>query len=632
MESKLVFEEEYEVLRKAIVSKDGPETYINKMVNGKVSSEDLFDLIGSVAIINGKAFKTIKLNGNLSKLPVGGRSMLSGSGWKSRYFRLDGVSLTYFSKHTDKKPKGQIVLSGEAHIRDGENDSEFDIFTKNGTICLRASSWLGKLAWVSAIARAIHNARIESRTIGTFQINRQGKVVELDEEVRTLSRQWSSTVSATYKSRGHLTKLAVGSRRNWKNRYFVLFRNLFSYFESENDKKPKYNFILDASSKISIGLPADVSVPLPTERRNDETDTTVFHITFGHMFRPLILLASTVAERDEWIEALEYALGSSDVQEVQTNSFLKQDLLEIEVIFTKKSETGSSASSEGMLILTRSDNLVSIRSKIYQQWDEADIPLSFSFLLNKDTENRGAISKSLVDRVLSGNYTKVAKKQEAYFGVDKLLEDNHTLVVFVEPLEGPLDALMQSNPPDLPLPPIPTSSRKKSSEVDTGVFENEIRKLKSQLAEARNTIMMLQSSGSSVETSGGRLLSPLESCLLLLQRDGYIQEDLSTRKLARHFQNLFVQGDISSILMATGGPFEPLFRRYCQEPRHVRVFLQAIEDMLKLYTIPKTRMQEPWWRRVLKDPNFLKLDSQGMLKWAEDEPWVSTLALYNDCI
>lgn len=38
---------------------------------------------------------------------------------------------------------------------------------------------------------------------------------------------------------GFMDKLAVKSRRNWKKRYFVLYKNLLSYYDREGDNRPK---------------------------------------------------------------------------------------------------------------------------------------------------------------------------------------------------------------------------------------------------------------------------------------------------------------------------------------------------------------------------------------------------------
>ena len=56
---------------------------------------------------------------------------------------------------------------------------------------------------------------------------------------------------------GFMEKQPVNSRRSgvWKRRYFVLYKNLLSYYEQEGDSRPKGDFLLDPSCAVVLGLP-----------------------------------------------------------------------------------------------------------------------------------------------------------------------------------------------------------------------------------------------------------------------------------------------------------------------------------------------------------------------------------------
>ena len=56
---------------------------------------------------------------------------------------------------------------------------------------------------------------------------------------------------------GFMEKQPVNSRRTgtWKRRYFVLYKNLLSYYEQEGDSRPKGDFLLDSQCSVELGLP-----------------------------------------------------------------------------------------------------------------------------------------------------------------------------------------------------------------------------------------------------------------------------------------------------------------------------------------------------------------------------------------
>ncbi|GBG30448.1 Src kinase-associated phosphoprotein 2 [Hondaea fermentalgiana] len=751
-ETKLIFEDEYAVLLAAVTESgpsqiQGAEEIILKLMNKTNESyraEDLFNLIGMLAKAcsqTGSTIRQVKLKGNLAKLPFG----CTGAGrvrksWKTRAFYLADHGITYFAKQGDTKPKGQLLLSPNTYIRDASFSGRshcFDIITRNGTLSISAESESEKELWVCGLARVIHAVRASAaaaqNVVAPSFSMASGSLVHIQEvESKTtdmlasqrglgsfasgggLSEQSASQGAASETTKGFLYKLAVKSRRNWKRRYFVLFRNLLSYFETDEDKRAKGNFFLDVGAQVVNGLPSDVDEASLGEELSADC---CFHIRSIEHNYTLVLAATSPSERLDWIEAFQRGalLGDNLMLADQANVSNEmgstrntmgspaglgpmapppppppfgEGAVEIEVVRAMDKRQGSEGTSVGRLIVSPEMSLVAVRDQIHRELDDADLPLNFSFLLRLNRVVRMArptssgTSDSPLSRVLKREYTKVSRAQEELLGADRMIDDDCTLFIVEEdsskaPLTpsgarsetwnaashaaaaaaaaraqransgstaagtaaAPDAAVVDADTPG----PSETSPRSLSPsasaqgaaaeelealraayEHERAKWDKEIRKLRAELAESRNMILNLQRGGSGGVGGGPgapKALSPLQTMLAKLQRDGYLEDTVSIKTLSRSYERTFEASDISGVLLVEGGPYEQLMRRHVGEPEHVRAFLEGLENVLQAHTISKVRLTQPWWLKKLKDVSLLRLDQAGLLAWAKSEPW-----------
>eukprot|EP00516_Mucochytrium_quahogii_P005773 CAMPEP_0203763800 /NCGR_PEP_ID=MMETSP0098-20131031/16890_1 /ASSEMBLY_ACC=CAM_ASM_000208 /TAXON_ID=96639 /ORGANISM=" , Strain NY0313808BC1" /LENGTH=827 /DNA_ID=CAMNT_0050659041 /DNA_START=565 /DNA_END=3045 /DNA_ORIENTATION=+ len=707
IESKLIFADEYELLRVALVNPlrtiKGAEKIMESLVDKQLSSyrvEDMFNLIGVLAKTcsqSGKALKLVKLNGELDKLPFGSTGRSFGR-WKTRYFRLNGNGLMYYGQSTDMKPKGSLILTPDTVLRDGKTKSNcFDIITRNGTLCVYAHSEKEKELWVAGISRAIHASRIGRSARANVEapsINiASGGIVDYREE-REARMRADSEVDMSMS--GHLHKLSIRSRRNWKDRYFVLYRNLFSYYEDEEQSRSKGDFILDLSAIVIPGLPPDMD---ESALEDGLSLDCCFYVSSPDFNFTLVLAAKSSEQKTQWVMAIQNAIDQSskllDGQATVTNARVpangsreKGDAFSIEIILAQGVKKSTNARSVGCISVFPHDTLVALRDRIYKELDDSDIPLDFAFLLNlKRTaaKKKQEQETDVLARVIQSDYTKISSKQEAFFGIDKIVEDDNKLFLYYTDMHISNDTkattvfadfhnrLDPSLPPVPPVPvktdlakklkPVETTEQNKQQETkakaeesaksdcpgggavedacpvgSTGghqefedlkqkhteerkKWEKEIRRLRSELAETRNALILAQQGGSGKTTAGGRSLSPLEGYLMELQRDGYIEETVTLKTLAKEYRKLFSADDITTIILYTSSPFNQLKRRFASNPQHIRQFLEGVQDMLKLHTIPYLRLSEPWWKKKLQDVSIIKLEKGPFAEWAKAEPW-----------
>lgn len=751
-ESKLIFPEEYAILHGALTdpkkSLKGAEELMAKLMTKNLQSyraEDLFNLMGLLAEVcseAGKAMQQVKVNGDLAKLPFGSTSRLRPR-WKVRYFRLVDQGLTYFAKSGDSKPKGQLVLGPNTYIRDASFAGRphcFDIITRNGTLSIAAESNSEKELWVCGLARVIHSVRAsasaaQSVAAPSFSMA-SGSVVGIDESQfgatltskpsqlsKGLSTAGGFSSSSDNSSResvqklGYLYKLALKSRRNWKKRYFVQYRNLLSYFESELDKRAKNDMLLDTGARILNGLPDNVD---PSSLGEDLSLDCCFYITSKELKFTVVLAAETPSERYDWVESLQQGAHLGDnllyaepLSSVETASYrssrnistrlnasfpsssTSECTTEVEIILTQNQRQGSEGSSIGRLYVTPDMPLVAIREHLYRELDAADLPLDFAFLLKLNKVVRMPRSApqpdSALGRLLQHEYTKVSKTQEELLGADRMIDDDcriylldlatSTAGVSNQPSVGPgqksntwdvtstaaaaaARVRQQSHDIDISaLAPTKLSGQSRSTtgnvtqneapgrsepnskadnsndfvatsesavgeietlkaihEAERAKWDKEMRKLRAELAESRNMILNMQRGN--VDAQGStKSYSPLETMMMKLQRDGYLEDSVSTKKLSRTYRHYFEENDISAYILADGGPYEQLVRRYIGDPGHVRDFLEGLEMVLKTHTISKVRLTQPWWAKKLKDVSLLKMDQTKFLNWAKSEPW-----------
>ena len=201
------------------------------------------------------------MSGVLEKLPISSSNLR----WKSRYFEIRGSVLSYYKKRGDQKPQGEVMITKEMFVRDSDVPGKrkltcFEMSMARGVLRVSANSPSSKQVWVSAISRAIHSCRalslvnkvkLTGATPGEVE-GIMGSSRKVDASAQDESVDFDVGTAADEVKTGKLEKLAIKSHRNWKMRWFVLYRTLFSYYESENDKRPKGDLILDPSTTIEM--------------------------------------------------------------------------------------------------------------------------------------------------------------------------------------------------------------------------------------------------------------------------------------------------------------------------------------------------------------------------------------------
>ena len=85
---------------------------------------------------------------------------------------------------------------------------------------------------------------------------------------RRLARNASQAASASVIKQGYLTKRAIKSQKNWRERWFVLQSTTLSWFKREADWSPKGCVDIDADSQVVVC--STVSVDKNTHRKKPD--------------------------------------------------------------------------------------------------------------------------------------------------------------------------------------------------------------------------------------------------------------------------------------------------------------------------------------------------------------------------
>lgn len=100
-------------------------------------------------------------------------------------------------------------------------------------------------------------------------------------------------LDATVVKSGYLVKLAMGSGRNWKKRYFILNGNTLTYYEThKNVSKAKGDLLLTSEAVVE----------------NSSVPGKDFCLMITTPFHTLVLAAKDDAERSSWSQAIERAI------------------------------------------------------------------------------------------------------------------------------------------------------------------------------------------------------------------------------------------------------------------------------------------------------------------------------------
>lgn len=151
--------------------------------------------------------------------------------WRRRYFVLGDGLLTYYEDKPTienglaRRPLGVVELSAFSVVRASRSSKSFtfELVARPHVLVLRAESAENEKHWEKSLRKAIDEARYARK------------------ERKSESR------------RGWLTKRAVSSQRNWKNRFFVLRNGRLAYYEnkpSSPTERPKGMFEITADAVI----------------------------------------------------------------------------------------------------------------------------------------------------------------------------------------------------------------------------------------------------------------------------------------------------------------------------------------------------------------------------------------------
>ena len=123
--------------------------------------------------------------GTTSRKTVQGYLMKQGrinTGWRQRWFVLEGEKLWYYKNHSDSKPISYIPLR-DSVVREAKKSSSqrlcFEVVTKSRVFCLSCTSRADMQAWITALA-----ARTELATENNL-------IVEAELEIEQFNLQYS---------------------------------------------------------------------------------------------------------------------------------------------------------------------------------------------------------------------------------------------------------------------------------------------------------------------------------------------------------------------------------------------------------------------------------------------------------
>ena len=449
----ILFREEHNAMKEAVLDKDivfieaVRQTVLTSegKAKARLKASELFNFFGIltnylVTTQDNASLRTVDVSGVLDKLPISSSNMR----WKSRYFELRGAVISYYKKRGDQKPQGEVMLTKEMFVRDSDVPGKrkytcFEMSTSRGMLRVAGTSASSKQVWVSAISRAIHSCRALSLvnkvklTGGTpgeedGVLGSSKALVDKKESV-----DFDVATAADEEKTGMLEKLAIKSQRNWKNRWFVLYRNLFSYYESESDKRPKGDLMLDPKSTVefyswtskkgmergneggfaatttALANPGMFDAAPPASAHDDTASTKTFCLLITTSHKKLMVNCGTHDNRLDWMAKIRGAIALSKAlaenssalfgaksfgdallrrkkkQKRHRQSIIRTDEgITCEIIVTRNVKMDGPgepvAKSLGTITAKQGDCLAVVRDLIYKQLDSDDIPLYFEFL------------------------------------------------------------------------------------------------------------------------------------------------------------------------------------------------------------------------------------------------------------
>jgi hypothetical protein len=178
---------------------------------------------------------------------------------------------------------------------------EYDVVASSKTFKI-VTAVLEEVSYLNTVLRSrmavdVHNFFLVSlslslspnRKFHKFHIltSQSSKVVNMSKKAHALKLE-----DAIMKS-GYLVKLAMGSGRNWKKRYFMLNGNTFTYYvDHKNVEKAKGDLLLTAEATVE-----ESSLP-----------GKPFCIMITTPFHTLVVAAKDPEERDAWRVAIEKSI------------------------------------------------------------------------------------------------------------------------------------------------------------------------------------------------------------------------------------------------------------------------------------------------------------------------------------
>ena len=124
---------------------------------------------------------------------------------------------------------------------------------------------------------------------------------------RRLARNASQAASASVTKQGYLTKRAIKSQKNWRERWFVLQSTTLSWFKREADWSPKGCVDIDADSQVIVC--SSVSVDKNTHRKKPDLRPHSFDLVTSLLPFGVRLQAKDDDAMYAWVDAIEQVIN-----------------------------------------------------------------------------------------------------------------------------------------------------------------------------------------------------------------------------------------------------------------------------------------------------------------------------------
>eukprot|EP00941_MAST-03F_sp_MAST-3F-sp1_P003029 g3029.t1 len=116
--------------------------------------------------------------------------------------------------------------------------------------------------------------------------------------------------------------------------------------------------------------------------------------------------------------------------------------------------------------------------------------------------------------------------------------------------------------------------------------------------------------------------SPLMRKLAQMQTDGYMESGTVAFDVFHEFENVFSEDDQNEL--SSNPLYSTLLRRYAQEPRKIRSFLESLSRVLQKGCLPRRDVIMDirlYWKRQFTKLTWLNMTEEELLDWGKSRPW-----------